>query len=53
MERKQGIIFFATEEAKKNYKQKDKKNKSYCPSCEIKIKKVSDKNIITEETLKD
>ena len=35
--KKQGILIFATEEAKKNYKGKIKKEKSKnCPSCEIK-----------------
>jgi len=35
-----GIIIFATEFAKKNYKKEDKKiKKSSCPSCEIKIRK--------------
>ena len=33
----QGIIFLATEEARRNYKKKEEKSKGKnCPSCEIK-----------------
>lgn len=53
-----GIIVYATEEAKNKYKGKIKKTKkNSCPSCEIKLKKVVVSNylddIITEKDLED
>jgi hypothetical protein len=37
--REKGIIFHATEEARKNYVKKDRKDKkTYCPQCEIELR---------------
>jgi len=48
-----GNIFYATDNAKKHYREKRKK-KSYCASCEIKKENnFNDSVIITEEILKD
>jgi len=44
--KEKGILIFATENAKKNYKEK-RKNKSYCYSCKIKIKnKLNNKGVL-------
>jgi hypothetical protein len=53
-----GIVIFATEEARKNYKKKEMKvKKIYCPSCEIGIAKTKYvqnlDNIIDKEIKED
>ena len=45
-----GILFFATEQAKTNFKKKEKIKNNSCPSCEIKsLKIISDSNFIEDE----
>jgi hypothetical protein len=56
MQLDKGIIFFATDEARKEYERKEptKKNKkSSCPQCEITEikKKINDEIILKEEDL--
>jgi hypothetical protein len=47
-----GIVVFATEEARKNYVKKEKKNKkAYCPSCEI--QQMKNTNCINKEIKED
>jgi hypothetical protein len=38
----EGIVFYATESAKKNKKKKEKRKKNYCPNCVIKQNKTND-----------
>jgi hypothetical protein len=57
-----GIVFYATKEAEKQYKNKEttkKEKKFYCPSCELDLrnKKIKEDNYfvdtINEDILKD
>ncbi|MCL2440477.1 MAG: hypothetical protein FWD14_01925 [Treponema sp.] len=48
-----GNIFFATDYAKKNYKEKKKIKKNNCPSCEIKIPKIVVESTYLEDEIRD
>jgi len=52
---KNGILIFATEYAKKNYKQKKKVKKVTCPSCELKLAKPTNfiSGVISNDILKN
>jgi hypothetical protein len=56
MKLRDGIIIYATKEAKKQYKDKiiKKEKKSYCPSCELDLRNKSISNTtISEDILKE
>jgi hypothetical protein len=52
--RKEGIIIFSTDEARKNYVKKEKKDKkTHCPSCEIDLRNKRFKYCIDKEITED